>query len=258
MMKSLGRAVLGWVRGNVSSLVFCTVVIALALSGSVALADPSPMLPVVFLLGSIAPLVTSKTRQQLEAISNPQVTGQSEAVPWVLFDTQTYTSAATTTLDFFADQQADRTLSNMLQGGALTDPQWFEIWNLGLDILNDLTTAAGTEAGILDDIQKLILVGRPIWTLTISDKNYGPFPVSFLHTSGGALGFGWGTFTAEESIQYGNNSVPDGGWNWRGAVVIPPKVGFRVTLTWAAAQTLAGGNPPLRFWMAGALHRRIL
>lgn len=212
-------------------------------------------------LALIEPLIVAKSKQQLAAIVDPQLVpgGQSEACPWVFYDTQTYTSAVTTTQTFFATQQNDRTLSNLLQAGALTDPQYFEIFNLGFDVLQDASVnAAATEVGILDDIQKLMLVGRPIFTLTISDKNYGPFPLRFLHTSGGAVGMGWGTFAAPVSIEYANNSLPDGGWNWRGSVVIPPKVGFSVTVQWATAQTLAAGNPQLAFWMAGALHRRVL
>lgn len=214
----------------------------------------------VALMGLIDPIVMAKSKAQLAQIVDPQVVagGQSEAVPWVLYDTQLFTSAATTTQTFYATQQNDRTLSNLLQAGALTDPQYFEIFNLGFDVLTANTSDAGGATGRIDDIQRIMLVGRPIFTLTISDKNYGPFPLSFLHTSGGAVGMGWGTFTAEESIQYGNNSLPDGGWNWRGSVVIPPKVGFSVTVQWAAAQTLTGGNPQLRFWMAGVLHRRVL
>lgn len=213
--------------------------------------------PVPLLLGMIAPLIVPKTFQQLREIANPSQPGQSEATPWVLFDSQTYTSAATTVLNFFQTQQNDRTLSNLLQGGALTDPQWFEIYNLAFDVLNDATTGA-SETGIGDDIQKLMLVGRPIFTLAISDKNYGPFPLSYLHTSGGFVGNLTGTTAAGGSTQIGNNSIPDGGWNWRGSIIIPPKVGFSVQVQWAAAQTLAGGNPVLRFSMAGCLHRRIV
>lgn len=207
----------------------------------------------------IAPIITSRTRAQLAEMSNPSTVGQSEVIPHILYDTQLYTSAVTTTQSFYQTQNNDRTLSNLLQAGALTDPQYFEIFNLGCDVLQDASlNAAATEVGVIDDIQKLLLVGRPIFTLTISDKNYGPYPLSFLHTSGGAVGFGWGTNAAPINIQYANNSLPDGGWNWRGSVVIPPKVGFSVTVQWAAAQTLQAGNPQIRFWMAGALHRRIL
>lgn len=213
-------------------------------------------------LALVAPIVVPKTRAQLEALCNPQPApgGVSEAIPHVLFDTQQYTSAGTTTLNFFSQQSNDPTITNMSTAGTLPDPQYFEIWNLGFDILNDLTStvAASQEAGIMDDIQKLVLVGRPVFTLNLQSKLYGQYPLSFLHTSGGAVGNGWGTTTAEETVQYGNNGVSDGGWNWNGSIIIPPKASFSVQVQWTAAQTLAGGNPFVRFWMAGVLHRRVV
>lgn len=251
-----------WWRSALARLVICLVMTAVAVAaapheaaGWLAPVAGGVSMPV--LMGAIAPLIVPRTRMQLEELANPQGKGVSEAVPWILYDTQEYTSTATTTLNFYQTQQSDRTLSNLLQGGALTEPNYFEIYNLGFDVLLDMTTVAGGETGALDDIAKLMLVGRPIFTLTIQDKNYGPFPLSFLHTSGGPHGFGWGTFSAPESVQYGNNSVPDGGWNWRGSVVIQPKVGFSVQVQWNAAQTLAAGNTFLRFWMAGCLHRAV-
>jgi len=213
----------------------------------------------------ISPLIVPKTFAQLREIANPTLVagGESEAIPFILYDTQLYDSGATTVLNFFQSQQADPTLSNMLQGGALTDPQWFEIYNLGVDVLAGATSTgevAATAAGILNDIQLLMLVGRPVFTLTISDKNYGQAPLSFLHTSGGAQGVaaGAGVIAAGTIVEAANNSFPDGGWDWRGSVVIPPKVGFGVRVQWTAAQTLAYGDAYLRFWMAGCLHRRVL
>lgn len=203
--------------------------------------------------------VSARPFQQLNVMANPVEAGQGEAIPHILYDTQLYTSGATTTLTYFSATQTDRTLSNLQAGGQLPDPQWFEIHNLGFDVLADGTTnAAATELGIYDDIQKLMLVGRPIFTLQLSDKNYGPYPLSFLHTSGGAQGALTGTVAASAVFQFANNSIPDGGWNWRGAVIIPPKVGFQIGVQFSAAQTLAAGNTQLRFWMAGVLQRRVL
>lgn len=209
-------------------------------------------------LAYIAPQVVARRFDDLNYLANPVEAGQGEAISSILYDTQTYTSAATTQLTYFAAAQTDRTLSNMGTGGQLPDPQWFEIHNLGFDILADGFSSAVAETGIYDDIQKLMLVGRPIFTLSLSDKQYGPFPLSFLHTSGGAVGVATGTFAAGTSVSFANNSVPDGGWNWRGSVIIPPKVSFNVTVQWANAQTLAAGNPALRFWMSGVLQRRVL
>lgn len=204
------------------------------------------------------PPVIARTKDELIRAANPEQFGDGETIPFCLFDTQLYTSGTTTEQTYFTAAQADRTLSNLQGGSQLPDPQFFEIHNLGFDILADATTGAGGETGALDDVAKLMLVGRPFFVVTISDKIYGNGPLSLLHTSGGPVGNGWGTFTAEESIQVATNSYPDGGWNWQGGVIIPPKVGFNVVIRWSAAQTLAIGNTQLRFWMLGLLHRRVL
>lgn len=209
---------------------------------------------------SINTRVVPKTRQQLYALAYPETANQPEAISHIMYDSQTFTSASTTTLTFFATQQSDQTLGNLEQAGAFTDPQWFELHNWGLDILQDGSAVVGvTETGIVDDIQKIMLVGRPVFTFIMSNKRYGPYPLSFLHTSGGVQAvIAAGNTAATGNIQFGNNSWPDGGWNWRGNVIIPPKVGFKVQIDWSAAQTLAAGNPVLRLWNAGVLHRRVL
>lgn len=207
----------------------------------------------------IGPQVRAKTRQQLMAIANPETTGQPEAIPHVLYDTQLYTSASTVAMQFFASQQPDPTLSNMDQAGTLPDPQFFEVWNLGCDLLIDGTlSSVNVEDGALDDVAKFFMLARPVFTLVIASKNYGPYPLSFLHTSGGPFGVGYGAAAATTGVQFGTNGPPDGGWNWGGAVVIPPKGSFRVNVSFASAQTLRSGNTQVRFWMGGVLHRRVL
>lgn len=232
-----------------------------ALPGAgMALPFDADSLPVIGVALGIATRVVPKTRQQLYALAYPETANQPEAISHIIFDTQTFISAATTTLTFFNTQQNDPTLGNLEQAGALTDPQWFEIHNWGLDVLQDGSAVVGTtEVGIADDIQKIMLVGRPVFTFAMSNKQYGQYPLSFMHTSGGVQGMiAAGNTAATGNIQFANNSFPDGGWNWRGNVIIPPKVGFRVNVQWSAVQTLAAGNPLLRMWMAGVLHRRVL
>lgn len=207
----------------------------------------------------IGPPIQPFSRKDLEDKSGPSVAGQGEAVPWIAYDTELYTSAATVDLTFFATTKTDKTLSNMSLAGQFQTNQWMIIHNLGLDVLAGGTVAgAGTQVGIGDDIQKLMKVGRPIFTLDLNNKLYGPFPLRFLHDSGGAVGMGWGTFTAEDSVQIYNNGVTDGGWNWRGSIIIPPLTGFNITVHWAAAQTLAVGNINLAFWLAGQMTRMVV
>jgi hypothetical protein len=199
----------------------------------------------------------AKTRAQLDALALPSNARQPEALPWILYHQKTYTSGTTTKLTFFDAVESDDTLGNMETQGSLPDPQYFEIHYIGADFLLDATTAAGGEVGAIDDVAKLLFTGRGTWTLSIAKKAYGPFPLSFLHASGGPTGFGWGTFTAEESIQYANNGIFDGGWCVGGALIIPPKVGFSFEVRWSAAQTLNAGNTGVRAWMAGVLHRQV-
>jgi hypothetical protein len=206
-------------------------------------------------LGMIGPQVNAWTKDQLERIIEPK-SNEGETISHVIFDSQQYISATTTELTFFQAPSADRTLTNFQGAGQLPDPQWAVIHNLGCDILVDATeTAAAT--GVGDDIQKLMLVGRPVFTLEISEKKYAPgVPLSFLHTSGGAVG-ALATGTAD-TVQIFNNGITDGGWNWRGSVVIPPKVNINLTVNWSAAQTLAWGDPFIRIWFAVELVRRVL
>jgi len=203
--------------------------------------------------------IRAYTRAQLEALANPAAANQPEAIPHVFFDTMAYTSTVTTVLTYFQVVQVDKTLGNIESAGQLPDPQYFQIFNVGFDILNDLTTTSGGILGAADTVQKLMIMGRPICTLTIAGKKYiDQVPLSFMHQSGGVTGFMAGTWTAEENITWGLNSIPDGGYCVNGAIIIPPKQAFDFTLRWAAAQVVTPTPINLRLWMAGVWFRRVL
>lgn len=207
-----------------------------------------------------APVLTSA---QLLQAANPQSASQPEAIPWILYDSQTYTSAATTTLSLFAAVNADKTLSNMESSGQLPDPQFHVVHYVTCDMLIVPAAVAGhtgAAAGVLSDIDLLLKgTGRGTFTFVMSNKNYGPFPLMACHSLGGATGVMAGTLTAEAMISQGNNGIPGGGgFPFLGSLVIPPKVGFGVTLNWATAQTMGGGNPIIRIGLPGILYRRVV
>jgi hypothetical protein len=197
----------------------------------------------------------------VEAAATPPSGSSAEAIWHQLYDTQTYTSGTTTRLVFFQQPSADRTLSNMEQGGALPRPQSLQIHNVCLDVLSILPvtiTNAADQTGVLNDLALLIFgsATRPTWTLFISQKAYGPYSLTTLHSTGGPVGFGWGTMAAANNIQFAKND-PAGGWNYRGRVIIPEQVNFSVELNWAAAATLTA-NKQLRVSLFGVLNRRVL
>lgn len=202
--------------------------------------------------------IEALTRQQLDAIAFPERANQPEALPWVFYDTQLVTSGTTAQLNFFGNINADKTMSNMQSQGQLPDPQYFRVYSVLCDILQPVSFLANVGTGALADIEIMLKTQRATWQLQYSDKMWGPFPLTFAHASGGATGVAAGTWTAPQALQQGNNGIFDGGFPAGGALVIPPKTAFSAQINFAAAPTLAGGNPNVRFCLFGTLYRRVL
>lgn len=206
----------------------------------------------------------------LVASANPQSARVPESIPWWFYDTQTYTSGATTQLTFFAATQAARDLSNLVSGGQIPDPNFFAIHYINADFMQNAagtpyTTTAGigaavTNANALNDVGMLLLSGRGRFTLTISDKQYGPWPLSVTGGTGAAQGFIaiaglTGAGNAQRS-DFGYNAL-HGGAYIGGKIMIPPKVGFSVVVDWPAALTLTG-DYRVRLTKYGVYYRRVL
>jgi hypothetical protein len=202
--------------------------------------------------------VQNLTWAQIKALARPQNPTEPEAVPAVLFDTLAYTSAATTTLKFFQQPSNDPTLTNV-NTGRLPQDNAFRIAAFGCDILIPVAiSTANTAPGALSDMALLLKSGRPIFQFKTSQKDYGNVPLTFAHASGGETGFFAATLTAPAHIDYANNGVFDGGFFTDNNLWVIPNTAFEVNVTWSAAQTLATGNPLIRFWMAGTLYRPVL
>ncbi len=198
------------------------------------------------------------TVEQLDAAANPSAVagGQSEAIAKVFYDTQQYEDNVTTELSFFQTLHNDKSLGNMEGAGQLPDPQFFQIYYFGCDILYPPAPLAVPQNWL--DTEALVLSSRAYWQFTMSDKGYGWTPLSFCHASGGITGFGYNAAAvAATATEYANNGTFDGGFCVDGSIIIPPKIGFQVSLRWPAAVDIVG-NKYIRFWMAGVLHRRVL
>lgn len=204
--------------------------------------------------GPVRPL----TYQMLAALGSPQTGGQPQALRWIYFDTDTVTSTVTRSITFFTTARGNKQLTNLETPGQMNAGNFFEICYLGFDILVGASeTAAATAAsGSLQDIQQIMLVNAPTFNIDYNGKNYGEFPLRFLHTSGGAQGAIASGATAPD-LQVGNNSFPDGGWNWGGGLILCPGVGFSVTVTWNAIPTITQGPVKVSFWMEGVKSRPV-
>lgn len=201
--------------------------------------------------------VKALTKAQLEDLAKPRAVqgGTSEAIPFVFFDTDTYVSTATTELTFFQQTRANRQLSNLSPAGALPTPQYFQVYGMMFDVLIPAAAASTPQF----DTQQLLFgsglagTGAPTFNFTYSDKSYGPVPLSCLHGTGGVTGFS----TAAAAVEYGNNSIPDGGWYTDGAICLAPNEAFWATITWPVALTLTA-DISVRVALAGVLHRKVV
>lgn len=203
--------------------------------------------------------VVARTRGALVREAQPTSAQQPEALPWILYDTQPWTTAVTTVQTYFTTVQNDKTLGNMEGPGQLPDPQFFEVHYIGCDFLLPQQFAAVAAAtGPMTDILQFLWTQRGTFEFNISNKRMGPFPLSFLHASGGVTGYFATNSATTGKLEYANNGVFDGGFCVGGAVLIPPKVSFDITVRTAAAPTLNTSPLNVRVWQAGALYRRVL
>lgn len=202
-------------------------------------------------------VVTPRSWESISADLQPR---SPEGIPHWMYDTQTYTDNATTELTFFASAQT-LDLTNLRTPGGLPEPQTLYIHNIFIDYLSGtagyVSTGAAT-AGFADDFGQLHVNGRGRLLLTISQKQYGPWPLLAFPGLGGIEGFISGTQAAGTSLQIGRNSLAVGSGRGvvGGAIIIPPKVDFQVVITWPAALNLSG-DAKVRCTLHGALYRKV-
>lgn len=210
----------------------------------------------------LIPWAPALTRDELDALANPVFANQPEVVPWQLYDTQSLANAATGPLVFYQSINNDKTLSNMEGPGQLPEPQYLVVHYIACDILQIPTaTALANEPNQgLANVENILKTTRATFEFNMSNKRYGPFSLTMTAATGGATfsGYGYGTAANGTSAGVVNNGIPgSGGFPFSGALVIPPKIGFDVTIRFAAAVTLSA-TLNVRVSMVGALYRRVL
>lgn len=180
---------------------------------------------------------------------------EPEVIPYVFYDTQAYPAAGLAgALNYFANVNADATLSNMQTAGSLPNPQWFKVYKVFVDILA-IPTAAGaaTAAGPINDIELITKSARATLTFSMANKTYGPWPLTFFGSSGGVQNAVIETLAA--AAIYSAGSLRDnGGFPVNGAVIIPPQVNFSWQLN--GVNTIAiSAQTQIRISMLGLLAR---
>lgn len=197
-----------------------------------------------------------------------QLPGGEEVVPWVWFDTQTYTSASTVSIEFFTATNSDKTKSNMELGGQLAAPKYFVLRSLKIipkiqPVSDRLTAVASDTNTAWDDMWLLLFKSRVV--LEIGSKKYLDHPSSMFlagqGVTGGGVAYGAsGATTVFEAHRttFANNGDPNSHciYPFIHPRLIEPQHNFKVTLYWNSAVTLSG-NQDIRIDLDGSLYRPI-
>jgi len=173
----------------------------------------------------------------------------AEVIGWVLYDTQTYTSGATTRLTFFNSVPVNTSLGNMETAGQLAPPKAFLVRAISAYF------KVRPEAAVIDtDALPTVLTGcvynllqlteYGVLQLEIGNKIYSEYPLWACCSGGGVTGvlstIIHPTSEGDGLIDYGTLGEPDA----RNLLTLPkplfiaPGINFQVVLTWPTALTL--------------------
>lgn len=256
-MHKVARYLAGWpliVRVVLAALVM----VAVSLITTHNLSHTAPLLLGMIIIPWNPPL----SKDELDVLANPVFANQPEVVPWQLYDTASVATAAAGPFVFFQTINVDKTLSNMEGPGQLPDPQYLVVHYVAMDWLQPPIIQDGSAVNpVVANLENILKTTRATFEFNMSNKRYGPFSLTMTAATGGATGFGIseGATAAGSTTVVANNGIPgSGGYPFSGALVIPPKIGFDVTIRLGAATTIAGGPFNLRISLVGALYRRVL
>ena len=255
---------------RLSKVLYITGAVLAAAFAAVAVTAPALLASILpgslDLLGDVSGLslalmypVRARTLDELKEMASPQTVpgGQNQALPWILYDTQVLTGGTTTTLRFFNAPANNPFVSNVPGSGMLPDPEFFEGWYWGIDVLRPVGLGANDVAtGPWNDVNAILQGG--IATMTRQQKDDGPFPLGAFRGLNAIEGYGYSQAAnaGVGTVQYAQNASL-GHWCLDGAWVIPPMTRFSIRLDWETAPATLAATVNLRVWLMGVLHRAV-
>lgn len=191
-----------------------------------------------------------------------QYQGEKEVIGWSLWDTNTYVSAATTTLRYFSTIRATKNLGNMVTASQLPGPEAFFLRAIRVYICSQpfVTTAVAdstVQDGKVDDLDMLMRLG--VLELIVGTKRYGEWPIWMLPQGGGIVPF-FQTGDVDVVVQTATNGIPDprAVYTLSKPLFLAPLVAFYVDLNWpAGALTLDAGNTVIQVVLDGDMIRPV-
>lgn len=184
-----------------------------------------------------------------------------EVVPAHLYDTLTIANAAGSTpqLNFFQQTNVNADISNMKLAGMLGNPEAFLIQNIRVfyklpaNII--ASAAAGPFTGTFND--EVLAANTAILTLTIGNKNYGPWPVWTLPAANFVKGSiaSAGATAANTAVAYGQLDGPL--YPLFPNLMLSPLQPFICTMRWPSGSPALSANLVTEVLFDGQLARSI-
>jgi hypothetical protein len=174
-----------------------------------------------------------------------------EVVPYMLWDTNTYTSTTTTDQVFFTTIRATTDLGNIKQPGMLPNPQSFLIQ--AIRFFNKSVTAVGTTFASQQISDVALLANTGIGTLTIGQKTYGPWPLWVL----GCGNQPGGVLAGSNSNYMGYGQVQGPLYALYPNLMIAPLQNFQFNLDWPAGAVTLANTAALCINFDGQLARAV-
>jgi hypothetical protein len=209
----------------------------------------------LFIHGGLEPM----NHAQLAQMSKPAA-GALDVTRQIFFDSQQYPAAGVGRLEFFASVPTDRTLGNLRTAPQLPAGEFFRVEALALDFLAAATaTAAVTEAGILNDINRILNVARGTFAFNMGNRSTPPMPLAALGSLGGidpagiigpAL-----VSAASPTLQYPVTKV--GVFPVGRGIMIPEQTAFSWTMDFGATLVTIAAPIYLRLSMVGQWYRPV-
>lgn len=157
-----------------------------------------------------------------------------EVVPSVIYDTKTYTSAATQILTYFQAAEATQDLGNLNTNGMFPNPQSYLIQ--AIRVFYKYADVVGTTVASQGWNDVVLLANTGILKLQIGEKRYGPWPLWALPAGSGVLP----SMAGSNSNYMGYGQVVGNMYALYPNLMIAPLQNWIITLEWpAGAVTLA-------------------
>ncbi len=194
-----------------------------------------------------------------QLFQNANVTNATvpEAIPWIYYDSQNFVTAGTA-VTYFAATNADTSLCNIEQPNTIAGEKYFMLYAITFDFLMGVSNlGSSSTAPQFDDAHQIMETAHPALSMILADKLIFRIPLAACHAIGGYQAWIAGSnFSGSQIFNSVQNQASDGAWWCDGAIILPPRQSFQISVNTNTAWTLTATRS-CRLSLHGVLYRPV-